>query len=158
MIIFGSILLSLSIFVALCILIVRKGLHNNNLRLARVMVGLLVLQFILGMLSNLFVSIPTFEPWRVFHYFGPIMLHTLDATFLLVFAILFMINTRTTRRERMIGGIGLLGVIIAFASGVIFVNAGQYDIFSFTMSLGFITALIAFCAIAMRQPPHAIKR
>jgi len=149
--------LVLALIATLLTLLVRKGLHNDPRGLALLIVGLLVLQFVLGMLSNLFVTIPDVEPWRVFHYFGPVVLHTLNALCLVVFAVNYAVIVRkASRTMRIAGAVGGIAIVVAFASGVIFVNRGQNDVFSFTMSLGFITALVSYAFAAFSPAPKKI--
>jgi uncharacterized membrane protein len=136
---------------ALLVLFTAKVLKNRADRVALTIVILLMVQFILGMLANLFQDIPIVEPWLVFHQFGPILLHTINATFLLIFSVILLVNASKARRYVWMSIIGCASVIVAFASGLMFVNAGQNDILSFTMSLGFLTAFIAYTYIAFRK-------
>lgn len=151
LIIIGSVLLGLAIISTLLVLLVRFALQNNNLRIARLIVGLLALQFILGMLANLFASIPSYQPWRVFHYVGPIALHTFNGLCLLILACIFLRNALKTYQSIRQAVGGLICIVVAFASGTIFVNAGQNNVFSFIMALGFLGALLAYCSVAMRR-------
>src|SRR5579872_4637344 len=139
-----SIIIVIGVLSFLLNLFVTKALHDNIGLLARVIVGLLVLQFILGMLANLFAQVPTKEPYLVFHQFGYISAHTTNAAILIILAVIFRIKAQTEKDSRVASIIGALGIFIAFLSGIIFVNLGQDDIFSFTMALGFITAFLAY--------------
>gem|GEM_PF-2964140 len=156
-IILGSVVLVLALIATLLTVLVRKGLHSDPRGLALLIVALLVLQFVLGMLSNLFVTIPDVEPWRVFHYFGPVVLHTLNALCLVVFAVNYgVITRRKAKAMRIAGAIGGIGIVVAFLSGVTFVNRGQNDVYSFTMSLGFIVALVSYAFAAFSPAPKKI--
>lgn len=148
-----SIAISVAIISTFLGVLVKKALRNDNRKLARLILGLLVLQFILGMMANLFVTIPTTESWRIFHEFGPVLLHTLNALYLLIFSIIFLVNAiRKDKQMRAAAVTGCIAVIVAFTSGVIFVNHGQQDAYSFAMALGFITALMAYAASALSGP------
>jgi hypothetical protein len=127
---------------------VKKVLKGRNDLLARVLIGLLVIQFILGMLANLFAQIPTVEPYVVWHYFGPILLHTLNGLFLLILSIIFIIHAIRVKKFVRPGIAGAVAIAIAIFCGVTFVNAGQNNVYSFIMSLGFIVAFIVYTYIA----------
>ena len=139
-----SILSALLLVTALLVWFVKKVLRGSNRRLSRIIVGLLILQFILGMLSNLFVQIPKVEPWLLFHQFGPILLHSVNALCLLIFSIIFLVQERKLRRNAKLAIVGTASIVLAFASGVVFVTAGQNNTFSFAMALGFITAFMVY--------------
>jgi len=115
-------------------------------RLINTILGLLVLQFILGMLANLYASIPEQRPYEVFHQFGYIFLHLLNGVALVVLGIILV------QRSRRQGGLGwasagLGNVLLAFMFGEIFVFT-QNDIFSLLMAVAFIGALLSYARIA----------
>lgn len=150
-----AVIITLSILVGLGIVwaglrvFVQRVLKDNPRRLARLVLVLLVLQFVLGMTANLWASIPDSQPWIVFHQAGPIFFHTITALLLLNFSVMSLLLAIKARRSVALIAVGLAGVVIAFASGVAFVNAGQDDLFSFTMSLGFLLALLVFGSLSM---------
>lgn len=131
--------------------LVRRWLHDDLRNVAKLLVGLLVLQFVLGMAANLFQTIPTDKPWLVFHEFGAILLHTVNATVILILAIIFRILSARKKRLEKPASLGGTAVAVAYLCGIVFVNAGQNDIFSFIMALGFITAIIAYCYAAFAR-------
>ena len=143
-IITASILVGLAIVWVLLRLFVRRALKDDARRLNRLVLILLVVQFILGMTANLWVTIPDSQPWIVFHQVGPILLHTINALLLLDFSIMSLALAVKDGRRVGVAVWGLASVILAFASGLLFVNAGQNDLFSFTMALGFLGAFLSF--------------
>ncbi len=143
-IITASILVGLAIVWVLLRLFVRRVLHDDNRRLTRLVLALLVVQFILGMTANLWVMIPDYQPWIVFHRAGPILFHTINALLLLNFSTMSLVRAARERRWVALAACGLLGVIVAFASGILFVTGGQNDAFSFAMAMGFLLAFVTF--------------
>ncbi|HEY2004139.1 MAG TPA: hypothetical protein VGH44_03395 [Candidatus Saccharimonadia bacterium] len=152
------ILLGVALFIALVAwalgVFVHRSLHDDMGLVARWLVGLLVVQFILGMSANLFQTIPDDMPWRVFHEVGPIILHALNGLVIVVLAV--WLRILAGRQDRYVGPVALGGtaVAIAFVCGVIFVNLGQNDIYSFAMALGFIVALLEFAYVGFRSMKH----
>jgi heme A synthase len=153
-----AVVISLVILTALLQLFVKKGLKHNPVRFARAMIGLLFLQFALGMVSNLYATIPKEMPWLVFHEVGPILVHSALGTCLLILAVLFLVDATKRARDMMPAIIALSSIAASFACGVIFVNLGQNDISSLLMSLGFITALTAYCYVAFRSDKATKRR
>lgn len=100
------------------------------------------------MMSNLFQKIPTTKSWEVFHDFGPILLHTINATLILIFGFIFLFIAIRKKRYPVLARIGLASIVLAYAAGVTFVNAGQINIYSFIMALGFISAFTTYTYIA----------
>src|SRR6185369_11985474 len=68
----------------------RELIMRTN-RLIGWIVGLLVIQYALGMLANMYSDIPNSEPWQVFHQPGFITFHTLTGVALLVLAIAYVV-------------------------------------------------------------------
>jgi heme A synthase len=130
------------------ILFTRHSLKNDLRKTSLTIVVLLILQFVLGMMSNLFQTVPKQKSWEVFHEFGPILLHTANATFILIFGFIFLSLALHRNKYPVAARLGLASIVLAYASGVTFVNAGQSDIYSFTMALGFISAFTTYTYIA----------
>ena len=153
-------LLTVSLIIAAIILIallswaltifVHRYLKDGLRPLARWLVGLLVVQFILGMASNLFVTIPKVKPYLVFHEFGPIAIHAANGVLIIILAVWLRILAGRQKRYIAPAAIGGVSAAIAFAAGVIFVNFGQNNIYSFIMAVGFITAFTEYAYIAFR--------
>lgn len=118
------------------------------------MLGMLVLQYLLGMVSNLFVNFPAKNPSiknpldSVFTN-GPYLLffHFVIGLAVGILAITLIGLSAVAKKRSLIaisvGGLG--SVLLAGESGIEFV-LGWYlnNLFSFLMSLGFILAFIAF--------------
>jgi hypothetical protein len=137
--------------------VVRRWLGDDMQKQAILLVVLLVVQFILGMLANLFQNIPKVKPYLVFHEVGPIALHTANATVILFLAIIFRILSAKKKRMEVPAGIGGTGVGVAYLCGILFVNGGQNNLYSFVMSLGFVMAIVAFSYAAF-SPAKVVKR
>ncbi|MDE1871333.1 MAG: hypothetical protein KGI06_03775 [Candidatus Micrarchaeota archaeon] len=130
-------------------------------RIRRAALGILVflvIQFVLGMTMNLFTSFPTYpgnavqpadyvpllagHPILLAHYVIGILV------FIGSIAVVGMSFASKDRKLSAISAIGFLGMLIAFASGIQFlVTAFTNDIYSYTMSLGFIVAVVAYFAM-----------
>jgi hypothetical protein len=144
LIIIGSVIVGIAVISYLLSLFVRKVLHNNNTVLARVMVGLLTLQFILGMLANLYVTIPKVAPYDVWHHLGPVVFHSVNALILIILSVIFLIRAIKEKNSVIIGSISVICISLATYSGVTFVLTGQMDIYSLIMSMGFIVVLLLY--------------
>jgi hypothetical protein len=130
--------------------LVHRVLGDNLGRGARLLVALLVVQFALGMAANLFQEIPDVEPWRVFHELGPIVWHAFNGLVIVIFAVWLRVLAGRQKRYVVHVAIGGTATAVAFVSGVIFVNLGKNDVFSYLMALGFITALLEFSYVGFR--------
>ena len=113
------------------------------------MLGLLALQYVLGMVTNLYVQFPQTDQisqlWDAARSQFASAAHILLGVLLLVGAILFVIRAAMNREGRWIvsSAVGLVGIVVAAFGGVTFVNS-QGAIFSLIMSLGFLGALVAY--------------
>lgn len=144
-------------------LLVRRQLRDDIGKLSRLIVMLLALQFVLGMLANLFQAIPRTRPWVVFHELGPIAVHAPNALCLLILSAILLRIAVKQRRCVQAAIWGSVGTEVAFISGLIFVNFGQGGIFSFAMAVGFIVAMLAytyvgFSALGRRQIEEGKRR
>lgn len=116
----------------------------KNKRLVRGILGLLVLQFVLGMLANLYATIPQDKPYEVFHQFGYILFHALNGTLLLVLGSILVFKSRGQTQTSLIRTIvGLVNLVLAFSFGELFVFT-QNDLFSLLMAFAFIGALLSY--------------
>lgn len=114
--------------------------------------ALLVLQFILGMLANLYATIPAQRPYEVFHELGFINLHAINGVLLLVLGSILVVKTRhESVFKRAVGGLG--GLVVAFACGEVFVFT-QQDMFSLLMALAFLGALFSYLRLAFEKRVH----
>ena len=112
-------------------------------------IGLLVIQFVLGMVTNLYVTFPdTNRPdlnWAAARSAVPTFAHIILGILLLVDAIIFVVRTtRQHNRAWILGSwAGLISIIIAIYGGVTFTTT-QIDAYSLMMALGFIVAFAAY--------------
>lgn len=121
--------------------------RNNSLSRHGIgLMGGLVVQYILGMLTNLYVSFPengtVNQNWEFTRGQWLVLAHILIGL-LLIFgtASLYVRAIRAKDRTwKIAGGIAAGSVILAFVSGEEFVS-NQSDVYSFAMSLFFILAL-----------------
>lgn len=107
---------------------------------------LLVLQYVLGMMSNLDVQLPSGNDWGwVFGHSLVIQLHIYIGTLLIVVALVALILGIVARHPvgivAAVAGLALL--VFAWLSGDQFLVAQHNDL-SLRMALGFIGALVAY--------------
>ena len=125
-------------------------------KLAKAVLGLLVVEFVLGMLSNMYAKIPEDDPGAVFHQFGLINVHSFVALLLLVLSGLFLYQAVKAKAfvRPAIGG--LSNILIAAIFGHVFV-ATDNDIFSLLMALAFIGALMSYARIVFTMQAKSAK-
>lgn len=112
---------------------------------------LLVIQYVLGMLTNLFVQFPGSLPggnawsWSFTHTFV-IPSHIVIGTLLIVMALVALVMSFRTRHvpEILAAVFGLAMIVYAWLSGASFLSNGQQNTASIQMALGFIGAVIAY--------------
>jgi len=122
---------------------------------------MLAIQFILGMILNLFVTIPKVHPGqsgnfgsRSIHGFGwaitngggiTLLLHVIMAILLLIASLSLVIRTISAKSSFWVGvsAFGAIGVIVALTNGLAFIGYDS-DATSFVMAMGFITAAAAY--------------
>ncbi len=121
-------------------------------KLIRIILGSLVLQFVLGMLANLYATIPADKPYEVFHQVGFINLHALNGTLLLVLSTVLTVKARRLPYFRPAAA-GLFHIVLAFTFGELFVFT-QNDIFSLLMALAFMGALIIYARLVFSAGTH----
>jgi heme A synthase len=124
---------------------------KNGLQIyAIITIGLLVIQYALGMVSNLFAQFPqTDQPdqlWAYARSYAPLFAHIVIGILLLVSAVIFVIRAARNKHRGWIesSAAGLIGILIAIYGGTAFVTA-QVDTDSLIMALGFIVAFVAYC-------------
>src|SRR2546425_10939560 len=126
--------------------------------LSRVMMPLLILQFLIGMFANLFVTFSTStdpNPLAVIFTAGSpaLMLHVLIAVILLILALLVLVSASFTHRRRLVATVsaGFASIALAFFTGIAFVYSGyQNDSLSYLMAVGFLFGLIIYGSLARR--------
>ncbi len=113
------------------------------------MIIALVVQYILGMINNLFVTFPdTTERGKLWIYAWTHIseaAHIIVAVLMLVGALAFVVRSVRAKHHTWVtaSAVGLTGIIIAFVGGVMFVSS-QADPYSLLMSYGFLAALVAY--------------
>jgi hypothetical protein len=126
-------------------------------KLAGTILGLLILQFLLGMLANLYAEIPANNPEEVFRQFGYIMFHVLNGVLLVILGAVFLYQAlkRHAFKREAIGG--LVALVVAFACGEVFVFT-QNDIWSLLMALAFIGALMSYARVVFTEFSMSVKK
>jgi len=126
---------------------------------------LLVIQYIFGMIVNLYVQFPNTLSngngwgWAMTHTFV-VPVHVILGTTLLVVALVGLGMSIWKRRipEILVAVLGFAMIVFAWISGATFLASGQQNGVSLQMALGFIGAVIAYgvgCYIA--RPTHHIS-
>jgi heme A synthase len=112
---------------------------------------LLVIQFLLGMLASFYQEIPKgIEKYQVYYHMGYILFHVIAAFSLVIAGTVIFINivkNHYQKKYMILSLIGLLCIIIAFMSGVFFIEK-ENDLYSFIMASGFIGAMIPYAYFA----------
>jgi uncharacterized membrane protein len=123
---------------------------QNGLRTQAIFtIAVLVIQYALGMVSNLFVQFPqTDQPNLLWDYARsqfPTFAHIVIGMLLLVSAIVFVIRAIRNNHPGWIASsvAGLVGIAIAIYGGVTYTTI-QVDLYSMVMALGFIVAFVAY--------------
>ncbi len=129
---------------------------------------LLIVQFLLGMFANLFVTFSTStdpNPLAVVFTGGSpaLMLHVLIAVVLFILALQVLITASFTQRRQAIAiaSAGFASIALAFFTGIAFVYTGyENDSLSYLMAVGFLFGLIIygyFAGRGERQTPATTK-
>ncbi|HEX6797146.1 MAG TPA: hypothetical protein VF116_05460 [Ktedonobacterales bacterium] len=123
--------------------------------------GLLGLQFLLGMLANLFVTVPTAHPgahaseyfsgvaqdvvWALGNAVAALRLHVIVGLLLFLAALWLLVLAIVARRRGriVVAAVGLFGIWAAGMNGASFMNYFE-DFSSLLMALGFMVAAIAY--------------
>ncbi len=123
---------------------------QRGLRIQAVfLIGFLVIQYILGMVSNLFVQFPeTNRPDQLWAFAGskfPTAAHMIIGTLMLVGAVVFVIRAlRSPSRVWIASSVaGLLAILFAFLGGALFTST-QADGYSLLMALSTVAAFVAY--------------
>ena len=122
------------------------------------MMPLLILQFLLGMFANLFVTFSTStdpNPLAVVFTGGSpaLILHVVIAVVLFILALLVLISAAFIHRRPMvaIASAGFASITLAFFSGIAFVYTGYTnDSLSYLMAVGFLIGLVIYGNFAGR--------
>ena len=123
----------------------QNGLRTN----AIFMIGLLVIQYALGMVANLFVQFPnTTDPGQLWEFARSQFTtgtHMVIGTLLLLGAIIFVVCAVRAKVGGWIASsaVGLIAIVAAFYGGVTFVSS-QVNAYSLVMGLSTIVAFAAY--------------
>src|SRR6266581_4168890 len=126
--------------------------------LSRIMMPLLIVQFLLGMFANLFITFSTStdpNPLAVVFTCGStaLILHVLLAVILFILALQVLITALFIHRRPVVAvaGAGFASIAIAFFTGIAFVYSGYAnDSLSYLMAVGFLFGLIIYGNFAGR--------
>src|SRR6266581_2815657 len=126
--------------------------------LSRIMMPLLIVQFLLGMFANLFITFSTStdpNPLAVVFTGGSpaLMLHVLVAVVIFILALQVLVTATFIHRKPLvaIATAGFASIALAFFTGIAFVYSGYAnDSLSYLMAVGFLVALIIYGNFAGR--------
>ncbi len=122
---------------------------------------LLAAQFLIGMLVNLFVQVPSVHPgtnapeyfsgvaqgvfWALFNAQWQLLIHVVVGLLLFILSIVLLVLAIISRQRRWItvSVLGFLGIVAAGFNGASFMNYG-HDFSSLLMSVGFLLAAIPY--------------
>src|SRR2546426_8425699 len=126
--------------------------------LSRIMMPLLIVQFLLGMFANLFITFSTStdpNPLAVVFAGGSpaLMLHVVIAVVLFILALQVLVTATFIHRKPLvaIATAGFASIALAFFTGIAFVYSGyQNESLSYLMAVGFLFGLIIYGNFAGR--------
>jgi len=117
--------------------------YNTIKNLLGVLGVLLFAQFWLGMVINLFLSVPASAPLSFFGYSGglEVLTHISNGILILIISIilLFYIIRFTGSNFTLLSVIGTVFIVAAIVSGFTFILQGMNDGFSMAMAMAFIS-------------------
>ena len=117
-------------------------------KLAWWIVGLLGIEFVLGMLANMYEEIPAEAPYSVLRHPGFIAFHAANGILLTLLVIVFVWLAWKQRHQLNLAIAGLVSVFVAHAAGVGFLHT-QQDWYSLLMAIGFLGAFFSYSAAAV---------
>lgn len=121
----------------------------------------LALQFILGMILNMFVTLPSKHPGQTGNYFVrsghsfgwaitfggglTLFLHVIVAIGLLLGSVAFIVRAAKAHSKLWlwVSSVAFIGIITAFSHGLAFLDFNN-DVDSFIMAMGYIVATVAY--------------
>jgi hypothetical protein len=134
----------------------RDALLRRAGQLGPAFLGLVVLEFLLGMSLNLFVSLPTGTPAQILAASPVLDAHVVFGVLLLGIsanALRFAAGARSARAA-LVTGLGLASGILAFGAGLAFAFGSPTATASYAMSVGFVGLLIeAGYLLSLRAEP-----
>jgi tellurite resistance protein TehA-like permease len=114
-------------------------------RLGLASIVVLLVQLLLGVVVNLWVTIGSERPWSHIGHLALFVAHGIVAVavLLLTFLTLAKAFEESSRREKALAAAAFVGVIGAAACGVGFVSSGGASGYSFGMAVGWVVAVAA---------------
>jgi hypothetical protein len=108
---------------------------------------LLVIQFLLGMYINLYVTFPSSGPadaWKFAWRTVPVAAHIILGTLILLATIHTLVQSAIRKNRHMVkfGSIGVAAMVLSVLAGETFITS-QNELASYLMSLGFLAGLLA---------------
>lgn len=140
----------------------KETIHNSSYKQTRIGLViiqiLLVVQFIVGMYINLYVTLPKVHPgiqgsyapsipWALAGHAGiALAIHVTTWILLSIGSIALVVRGILSHRKAFIVGnsLGLLFILLAGSGGLSFVNRGGQNGDSLMMALGFILAIVSY--------------
>ena len=111
-------------------------------------VGLLGIEFVLGMLANMYEEVPADAPYSVLHHPGFITWHAANGILLTLLVIWFLVLALRNKRQLNWAIAGLASVFVAHAAGVGFLHT-QQEWYSLVMAVGFLGAFFSYSVTAI---------
>jgi hypothetical protein len=126
--------------------------------MSAVVLGLLGVEFLLGMFLNLFVSIPTSDPFSGSGLL-PLGLHMTNAFLLLAVsvAMIFVARSQGDRKSVAISGLTALTLFVAISAGFNFIFGGQGNVASYVMATGFLFAVLLQVYLIVHRSLLAVR-
>jgi hypothetical protein len=131
---------------------------------------LLAAEFLIGMLVNLFVTVPSAHPgvnpsnyfvgvaqavvWALFNAPWQLLIHVVVGLLLFLLSIVLLVLAIVSRRGAWItiSALGLIGIMGAGFNGASFMNYGGPNISSLLMAIGFLLAAVSYTiGLSMRR-------
>jgi len=116
---------------------------------AHVVLGFLIIQFLFGMVANLFVQFPNTTNKKTLWEFAQtqwsVSVHMIIALLLIIGGIVFLIRTIRRKDKKWIiaSSIGLFGILIATITGIQFISTQQGG-YSYAMAVAFIISFVSY--------------
>jgi hypothetical protein len=123
--------------------------------------GLLAIEFLLGMALNLYVSLPSGSALSMLETSPVLIVHILVGVMLAgITARVLILGIRLRDRSGVVAGaLGLLSTLVAFLAGMAFTFGGQELAASYVMSVGFTGILLSAALLLLpRRPAGAMLR
>jgi heme A synthase len=142
--------------------VARAAAPTQASRLARLRIAslgavvMLILQFILGMVYNLYGTAPTTKKPIGLFSTPVIALHVILGILIAIAAIALLVRAIQARQKLSIWMtvIGLLAILVAGSAGIGFAGSGDNSA-SLSMALGFAVALACYIVLVFALPPAA---